>query len=42
MFFVSVVVAEQETIQGQNHPQDKGNIHIEMFGMWGIHQKTNQ
>jgi hypothetical protein len=27
---VNVVVAEQETIQGQNHPEDKGSIHIEM------------
>ena len=30
MFFVSVVVAEQETIQGQNHLLDQGSIHIEM------------
>jgi hypothetical protein len=42
MFFVSVVAAEQGIIQGQNHPPDQGNIHIEMFRMWDIHKKTNQ
>jgi|TARA_R110002051_G_scaffold13454_1_gene45113 hypothetical protein len=41
VFFVNVVVAEQETIQEQNHPQDQGSIHIEMLRMWKIYQENN-